>query len=120
MDRALDYTKKAERIVSLYSVLLFFLFSPFFAFTQMPARQSISLNEDWQTIANDSFINAHDGFEKEIYPLKNWKRINVPHNWDSYEGYRRLLHGNRHGYAWYRKTFKVNRKYKDKKYFFIF
>jgi len=43
----------------------------------------------------------------------------VPHNWDAYEGYRRMLHGNKHGYALYQKTFSV-KKQSNKRYFLYF
>lgn len=82
-------------------------------------RQDILLNSNWQTIANDSNQYAHDGFEQSTYRTANWLTVNVPHNWDAYEGYRRLLHGNRHGYAWYKKSFTVS-KQKQKRYFLYF
>src|SRR5690349_9654125 len=74
-------------------------------FTQTGLRKSITLNNNWQSIADDANINAYKGFEQIGFNDKSWKTVNVPHNWDQYEGYRRMLHGNRHGYAWYRKTF---------------
>ncbi|SMC39979.1 malectin domain-containing carbohydrate-binding protein [Pedobacter africanus] len=88
-------------------------------FTQTGLRKSISLNNKWQTVANDTDIKAYKGFEAPGFNDKSWKTVNVPHNWDQYEGYRRLLHGNRHGYAWYRKTF-VHRENKAGKRFFIY
>jgi len=82
-------------------------------------RQDILLNNHWKTIANDTNINAHNGFEKSTYPTEQWKLVNVPHNWDAYEGYRRMLHGNKHGYAWYKKTF-IIKEQKQKRYFLFF
>ncbi|MFB6343745.1 malectin domain-containing carbohydrate-binding protein [Saccharicrinis sp. FJH62] len=84
-----------------------------------PVRHEISLNTNWQTIANDTNIHAYDGFEAAGFETEGWIRVDVPHNWDDYGGYRRLMHGNRHGYAWYRKTFTVEHK-KDKQYFLFF
>jgi hypothetical protein len=46
--------------------------------------------------------------------------VAVPHNWDAYAGYRRLRHGNRHGYAWYRKTFATPAAEKNARYFLFF
>lgn len=46
--------------------------------------------------------------------------VDVPHNWDTYGGYRRLKHGNLHGYAWYRKTFKLTAQPAGKRYFLWF
>ncbi|HLR50726.1 MAG TPA: malectin domain-containing carbohydrate-binding protein [Candidatus Sphingobacterium stercoripullorum] len=69
----------------------------------------IPLNEQWKSTfhASDSTRNA--GFQQSQDPLQGeWKEVSVPHNWDQYSGYLRQLHGNLHGYAWYRKTFVVN------------
>jgi len=87
--------------------------------THAQTRTDISLDNNWQTIAHDKNPNAYAGFEKVAYKLQGWQTVNVPHNWDQYHGYRRLMHGNRHGYAWYRKTFKVQ-KPKDGKRFFLY
>ena len=59
-------------------------------------RKNISLNNDWLTIVNDTNKHAFDGFEKTDFEAQNWKKVNVPHNWDQYHGYRRELHGNRY------------------------
>lgn len=83
-------------------------------------RRDISLNNDWLSVANDSNKHAFDGFEKQNFKPNSWTKVNVPHNWDQYEGYRRKLHGNRHGYAWYRKTFKADNLKKSKRYFLFF
>ncbi|WP_207535224.1 malectin domain-containing carbohydrate-binding protein [Desertivirga arenae] len=97
------------------STLLIFLVSTAFSQT----RVDISLDNNWITTALDKNPAAHNGFEKAGYNTRNWKQVNVPHNWDQYDGYRRLMHGNRHGYAWYRKNFKVQ-KLKEGKRFFLF
>ena len=83
-------------------------------------RKSILLNENWRSIADDQNINAYTGFESPAFNDRNWKKVNVPHNWDGYEGYRRMLHGNRHGYAWYRKTFSTAEKQTGKRFFLYF
>lgn len=88
-------------------------------YTQTGLRKNTTLNENWQSIADDHNINAYQGFEREGFNDKGWTKVNVPHNWDQYEGYRRMLHGNRHGYAWYRKTFTSAEK-KDGKRFFLY
>ena len=83
-------------------------------------RQEILLNEDWLTVANDTNQIAYQGFETHQYKTDNWERVDVPHNWDDYGGYRRMIHGNRHGYAWYRKSFKVQKQSEEKRYFLWF
>ncbi|MCJ8210026.1 malectin domain-containing carbohydrate-binding protein [Mucilaginibacter sp. RS28] len=95
------------------------LLLPFIAFGQ-ESRKDISLNSNWQTIASEMDKNAYNGFEKPGFNKKDWINVNVPHNWDTYEGYRRLKHGNKHGYAWYTKTFKVDKQPAGKRYFLYF
>lgn len=89
-------------------------------FAQSEARKDIPLNSNWLTVADELNKDAYNGFEKAGYPVKNWKKVNVPHNWDQYDGYRRKLHGNKHGYAWYLRTFKLNSGGAGKKYFLYF
>lgn len=87
---------------------------------QSGKRVSISLDDNWQTIASESDINAYKGFEKVAFNASNWQKVNVPHNWDKYEGYRRLVHGNLHGYSWYRKSFTIKEKKNGKRFFLMF
>lgn len=103
---------------SAVAFLICFLTS-FTVFSQTGQRKSITLNQGWQSIADDTNINAYKGFEAVGFNDKSWKTVDVPHNWDQYEGYRRMLHGNRHGYAWYRKTF-VSKAQKAGKRFFLY
>ncbi|MCU7551587.1 malectin domain-containing carbohydrate-binding protein [Chitinophagaceae bacterium LB-8] len=87
---------------------------------QLGIRKDVLLNNGWRTIANDTNQNAYAGFEKNSFTDRDWKQVKVPHNWDAYEGYRRMKHGNRHGYAWYRKTFTAKKSDKSKRYFLFF
>jgi hypothetical protein len=82
-------------------------------------RKEIVLNEHWKTIASDT-TDAHKGFETIQYQDTQWETVDIPHNWDKYEGARRLKHGNRHGTAWYRKTFRVENQGENKRYFLFF
>jgi hypothetical protein len=68
-------------------------------------RLDINLNNDWQTSLNGT--NA-------------WKKVNVPHNWDDYYGYRRLQHGNLHGDAVYKKSFAIKQSKQGKRFFLFF
>ncbi|GGE49640.1 glycosyl hydrolase family 2 [Pedobacter psychrotolerans] len=101
--------------LSFISILLFFAGN-----SSAQIRKDIPLNANWETIADEKNINAHDGFQANNYKINNWKKVNVPHNWDQYEGYQRKLHGNKHGYAWYRKTFKSNEIKNGKRFFLYF
>ncbi|QPH40246.1 malectin domain-containing carbohydrate-binding protein [Pedobacter endophyticus] len=83
-------------------------------------RKDVSLNSNWETIADEKSKDAYKGFELGSYQPSNWKTVNVPHNWDQYEGYQRKLHGNKHGYAWYRKTFKTDGVKAGKRFFLYF
>jgi beta-galactosidase len=102
-----------------YITMLFGVFLGFSAFSQSPVRQDISLNKSWLTAEDDNNIKAYDGFQNSTFGIPKWKVVDVPHNWDEYEGYRRLKHGDRHGYAWYRKNFAVQ-VIPGKRYFLYF
>lgn len=98
-----------------------FLLISFYLSNAAEIRKSISLNSEWKTVADDFDKEKYNDFNQASFNDKDWKQVNIPHNWDKYEGYRRLLHGNRHGYAWYRKTFKIeDQPNTNKKYFLFF
>ncbi|WP_374163388.1 sugar-binding domain-containing protein [Arcticibacter sp. MXS-1] len=104
-------------------LFLVFLFSNVIissAFSQSGTRRSISLNEGWSTAAADSNKNQYSGFERGGFNDRGWQRVDVPHNWDQYGGYRRLMHGNKHGYAWYRKSFRFRSSASNQRYFLWF
>ncbi len=102
---------------------LFFLIYSFLGATvaaQPSIRKDISLNDNWYSTTDEKNSNAFDGFQSVNFKYGNWKNVNVPHNWDQYEGYQRKLHGNKHGYAWYRKSFKTNEIPTGKRFFLYF
>jgi len=84
-------------------ILLCVFVSPWF--NSYAQRQDINLNNDWQTSLKGT--NA-------------WKKVNVPHNWDGYYGYRRLQHGNLHGDAMYKKSFTIKQSKQGKRFFLFF
>lgn len=67
-------------------------------------RSTISLNEGWKT-----WMKGGDTL-----------KVNIPHNWDDYYGYRLLIHGNLHGTATYIKTFVVPNVGENKRFFLRF
>lgn len=67
-------------------------------------RQDLVINTGWRTTLVDS---------------NHWQTVDIPHNWDDYGGYRRLLHGNLHGSALYTKNIEI-KKGDDKRYFLWF
>ncbi|MCH5720306.1 hypothetical protein [Niabella hibiscisoli] len=79
-------------------------------------RIAIDLNANWRTIAGNDENPIAPAFEYK-FDDRQWKQVTVPHNWDDYHGYRRLLHGNKHGDAWYRKIVKIKQAKKDKCFF---
>lgn len=92
------------------------------AFAQQAAspRREVTLDTGWRTVENDSNPDAHPGFERPGYHDDSWRRVTVPHNWDDYGGYRRMKNGNRYGYAWYRKDFRVPANDTGSRYFLWF
>ena len=83
-------------------------------------RESQRLDDGWLTIAADSLTHQYNGFEKSDFETKNWSEVTVPHNWDRYEGFRRDMHGNRHGYAWYRRILTIDNIETGKQYSLFF
>ena len=71
-------------------------------------RQETSLDAGWRSVAADAGATNYDGFEQAGFDDSAWTRVDVPHNWDDYAGLTRVVHGNRHGSAWYRREFAVH------------
>lgn len=113
-----------KRIQFKQLLLLLLCFINFYGvsslYAQNQTRKDILLNSNWLSIADEKNSNAFDGFQLASYKTLDWKKVNVPHNWDQYEGYQRKLHGNKHGYAWYRKTFKITESKQGKRFFLYF
>lgn len=61
------------------------------------ARENYSLNEGWHSVCYP---------EGKTDSLEAWK-IELPHNWDDYYGYRQYTHGNLHGTARYDRKFSL-------------
>ncbi len=114
----MQFVKSTKSYIYIVAALAFITYSchP----PQTEVRKEYSLNNSWKSIANDSSKDAYNGFEKPDYNDNDWLTIDVPHNWDTYHGYLRKVHGNRHGYAWYRKEFKIADYNPEKRYFLFF
>ncbi|MFL5811151.1 MAG: glycoside hydrolase family 2 protein, partial [Flavisolibacter sp.] len=79
------------------------------------------MDKDWYTRATDTLQAGYGAFGIRAFDKKDtWKRVDVPHNWDEYDGYRRLRHGNRHGYAYYVKYFRIRPQGRNKHIFLFF
>ena len=89
-------------------------------FAQSP-RRILSLAEGWKTAMDQQDSSCYAGFEQQTFEgMAAWKTVTVPHNWDSYGGYRRMLRGNLFGYAWYRKTFQIKEQAQGKRFYLFF
>ena len=106
------------RIIALCCSYLLFVNQV--AVAQTNARVTIDLNRGWHTVSADTIQPSYNNFYAKNFNDAGWKAVSVPHNWDQYEGYRRLRHGNKHGYAWYRKTFEIKQPDNTKRYFLFF
>lgn len=86
----------------------------------LPPRQAIELADDWRTAAFDTGAPAPAGVLSGGFDDNDWSLVSVPHNWDGYEGFRQVRHGDRHGTAWYRRTFEVPGASQDRRVFLFF
>ena len=68
-------------------------------------RQDNLLDAGWRSVVVGT--NSDAGFERPGLDDRSWHAVEVPHNWDDYGGEHRLVHGNLHGTAWYRREFFV-------------
>ncbi|MBD0725155.1 glycoside hydrolase family 2 [Flavobacterium sp. L1I52] len=87
-------------------------------FSWSQTREEFSLNANWKTTMVET--NSKQDFVNEVNADANWKSVDVPHNWDQYEGFRQMKHGNLHGTAWYSRNLKIGKQQKDKRYFLFF
>lgn len=87
--------------------------------TAQSLRRHIPLNDGWKSIAFDSEVKD-TSFVFPLFNDQDWETVSVPHNWDQYEGVIRKKHGNRHGYAIYRKYFQYPNLRSGQKAFLFF
>lgn len=116
----LNANKPYKRILHQFrmAILLLLLSITQVAFSQKDnPRQEQLLSTGWKTV----FVQQDSSNYGQLQTLrtKKWKEVRVPHNWDAYEGYRRKLHGNLHGSAWYQKSFFIKSVH-NKKHFLFF
>ncbi|MDR3328668.1 MAG: hypothetical protein LBS63_00985 [Prevotellaceae bacterium] len=95
------------------------------AFAQKPSelgfREEVSLDSGGWVTAYSDVSTLHGGFELPTYVVTpDWVPVSIPHNWEDYQGYRRMKHGNLHGSAWYRRSFTVGAHEKNRRYFLYF
>jgi hypothetical protein len=83
-------------------------------------RRETSLDHGWRSVALDYDPGKSDDFARPGLDVAAWSRVDVPHNWDDYAGLRRLVHGNRHGTAWYRREFTVDAAERGRRVYLFF
>ena len=110
------------KTATVYRLFVFtFYFFLFHSSHAQILRTDISLNNGWFTRATDSLDASPTAFEMTKFDEpEKWKNVDVPHNWDDYQGYRRMRHGNKHGYAYYVRYFTIKQQPKNKRIFLFF
>ncbi len=83
-------------------------------------RHEVDLDFGWSTVAAETNSHRFDGFEQPAFDARSWRVVEVPHNWDDYGGEHRLVHGNLHGTAWYRRDFDVPASEQGRRVFLYF
>lgn len=78
-------------------------------------RHTELLDDGWRSVLGDPA-----GAESPEFDDSGWQRVSIPHNWEDYQGYRKLSHGNLHGTAWYRREFTPELAYAGQRHFLEF
>jgi len=99
---------------------LMFLFFSLIVLCQNKVRTVIELKNNWYTKFYDSLNKITDNLISDDNVFYNWQKVTIPHNYDQYYGYRRMKHGNLHGYALYKNVFFIDEKHKYKRIFVFF
>ncbi|MBN2650742.1 MAG: DUF4982 domain-containing protein [Spirochaetales bacterium] len=96
--------------------IFFFLFlvNIFLSWAELP-RVDHYINDGWNTILGD----PSDSLEED-FAFDSWEKVVIPHNHETYHGYKGLPHGNLHGTAWYRRDLEPELLMKGKKIFLVF
>ena len=104
----------ASLCLRAFVVQFIFLMSSLHSVAQ---RQDILLNDQWTSFLTDNTM--YSPFIPTPQSAK-WKKVSIPHNWDGYFGYRRLLHGNLHGSAVYKRMINIKQAKSGKRFFLFF
>lgn len=102
-----------------FLALLFFFSSASVSFSLAAEnlRTEQTLTDNWRTTLAEADTV---GLEQSSFNDSAWQTVSVPHNHDTYHGYRQLRHGNLHGTAWYRRTFTVPQAEQGRRIFLYF
>ncbi|MDP0500814.1 MAG: malectin domain-containing carbohydrate-binding protein [Verrucomicrobiota bacterium JB022] len=83
-------------------------------------RRQAYLLDGWRTVATEDTSAEQQAFQQPEFDDAGWEVVRVPHNWDSYEGFRQVKHGVFHGSAWYRNTFTLEPEDDGREVFLFF
>ncbi len=95
------FTKYFGVPIYFYKVFVYLVFLVPLCETLKAQRKDVLINENWQS---------------KLLHSNAWETVNVPHNWDQYYGYRRMLHGNLHDTAIYKRNVFIQLIDKNKNY----
>jgi hypothetical protein len=93
-------SRSAERILVAFLLALSLAAAALRADTN--PRHALDLSTGWRTTLVGADVDAP---QSPSYDDSHWRAVDIPHNWDAYEGARQTRHGNLHGSAWYRRIF---------------
>jgi beta-galactosidase len=112
------FNRKAHKAFAFKPFVLLCAFGSLWlnSFSQQNIREDILLNNDWTYSAGINNLKSFPPNTSDYY----FTKVNIPHNADAYDGYRRLLHGNKHGDIWYRKIIKLSQPNKTRHNFLYF
>jgi len=79
-----------------------------------PATRRVEIFEDWKSSLGDASAESPE------FDDSAWPTVQVPHNWEDYQGYERKSHGNLHGTAWYRRRFTADAAGRARRFFIEF
>lgn len=104
----------------IYNIILYFFIFNNLIFSKNSVRILLDLNEKWIVKYYKTLSEIPVNWLMKDFNPSEWQCVSLPHNLDQYFGYRRLKHGNLHGYALYRKSFTLEKVYKNKRFFLYF
>jgi hypothetical protein len=84
---------------------------------QIDSSEQLIMNSDDNSQGEQSSSTAKSNHHYSLFTIN--QKVNLPHNFDDYYGYRQLRHGNLHGSAIYEKMFACE-KLSGKRYFLQF
>ncbi len=82
----------------------------------MEYRSRIAINDGWESILEPGSKWQYS----QAQAAEGWTQVEIPHNWEDYQGYHRVSHGNLHGTAWYRRRISWDRAWAGKRIFLFF